>query len=144
MNQIDNIMALADEWADECAGCDSEHLAAGSVRRQALRAAIEAALTPGEPVACLVGIKGSAFDSPKTKRAYTYAEQPGNIAASKLGRAFAVAALQSAGDSIDHGLTLLKELQKEGFGVFEVVAEYTAPQPQHKQGAAAIDAAIER
>lgn len=83
-----------------------------------------------EPVACLVGIKGSVFDLPTTKRAYTYAEQPGNVVASRLGRSCDAAALQSAGDGIDRGLALLQELQKEGFGVFNLGAEYAAaPEP---------------
>jgi hypothetical protein len=125
MNQIENIMELAKEYRDA--------IIEDGIKRQALRAAIEQVLAvqpKQEPVACLVGMKGSAFDPPETKRAYTYAEQPGNIAASKLGRAFAVAALQSAGDSIDRGLALLKELEKEGFGVFEVGAEYTVPKQE--------------
>jgi hypothetical protein len=46
VNQIDNIMALADEYADY-----SHSNAHCHTRRQALRAAIEAALTPGGPVA---------------------------------------------------------------------------------------------
>jgi hypothetical protein len=79
-----------------------------------------------EWVACFIGAKGSAFDSPTTKRAYTYAEQPGNLAAYKLGDACDAAALQSAGDNIDRGLALLQELQKKGFGVFVLGAEYTA------------------
>ena len=80
-----------------------------------------------EPVACLIGTKGSAFDSPTTKRAYTYAEQPGNVVASRLGLACNAAASQSAGDSIDRGLGLLQALQKQGFGVFDLGAEYAAP-----------------
>ena len=84
-----------------------------------------------EPVACLIGTKGSAFDSPTTKRAYTYAEQPGNVVASRLGLACNAAASQSAGDSIDRGLGLLQELQRQGFGVFDLGAEYAAP-PQRK------------
>ena len=80
-----------------------------------------------EPVACLIGTKGSAFDSPTTKRAYTYAEQPGNVVASRLGLACNAAASQSAGDSIDRGLGLLQELQRQGFGVFDLGAEYAAP-----------------
>jgi hypothetical protein len=80
-----------------------------------------------EPVACFIGAKGSAFDLPTTKRAYTYAEQPGNVVASRLGLACNAAASQSAGDSIDRGLGLLQELQKQGFGVFDLGAEYVAP-----------------
>jgi hypothetical protein len=77
------------------------------------------------PVACLVGIKGSAFDLPATKRAYTYAEQPDNVIAYKLGKACESATQQRAGDGIDRGLALLQEFQKEGFGVFDIGAEYT-------------------
>jgi hypothetical protein len=80
-----------------------------------------------EPVACFIGAKGSAFDLPTTKRAYTYAEQPGNVAASKLGRSLETAKRCSAGDGIDAGLVLLKALQSEGFGVFQLGAEYTHP-----------------
>lgn len=65
-----------------------------------------------------LGIYGKAFDSPQTRRAYTYGEQPDNVAANKLGRAVLRAA--SGGDGIDYGLSLLKHLQVEGFGVFEL------------------------
>jgi hypothetical protein len=91
----------------------------------ALRAALEQ--QEQEPVACFIGIKGSAYDLPTTKRAYTYADQPGNVDASKLGRAIETAKHCSAGDSIDAGLVLLKALQAEGFGVFQLGAEYTHP-----------------
>lgn len=65
-----------------------------------------------------LSLYGRAFDTPKTRRAYTYREQPDNIGAYKLGRAVLRAA--SGGDSIDYGLSLLKQLQAEGFGVFEL------------------------
>lgn len=65
-----------------------------------------------------LGLHGKAFDGPKDRRAYTYAEQPDNAVAWKLGQAAARAA--AGGDPIDHGLALLKELQAEGFGVFEL------------------------
>lgn len=78
-----------------------------------------------EPMACFVGMKGRAFDLPTTKRAYTYKQQPDNVIAYKLGRACEAAAQQSAGDGIDRGLALLQELQNEGFGVFDIGAEYT-------------------
>ena len=47
--QIDELMRLADEWADECAGCDGAHLAEQSTRRKTLRNALQAALVQGEP-----------------------------------------------------------------------------------------------
>jgi hypothetical protein len=81
-----------------------------------------------QPVACFIGAKGSAFDLPETKRAYTYKEQPGNAVASKLGRACEAAIKQRAGDNIDRGLDLLQELQEAGFGVFALGAEYIAAQ----------------
>lgn len=65
-----------------------------------------------------LGLYGRAFDTPQTRRAYTYREQPDNIGAYKLGRA--AAGTSPGGDSIDHGLSLLKELQAHGFGVFEL------------------------
>lgn len=39
--QVENIMLLADEWADECAGCDSSHLTESSLRRKVLQRAVE-------------------------------------------------------------------------------------------------------
>lgn len=65
-----------------------------------------------------LGLHGREYDTPQTRRAYTYREQPDNIGAYKLGRAVLRAA--SGGDSIDYGLSLLKHLQAEGFGVFEL------------------------
>lgn len=65
-----------------------------------------------------LGLYGRAFDTPQTRRAYTYQEQPDNLGAYKLGRAVLHAA--SGGDSIDYGLSLLKQLQAQGFGVFEL------------------------
>lgn len=67
-----------------------------------------------------LGITGKAYDDPETKRAYTYVDQPDNLAASKLGHASVKASLPSVGDSIDRGLLLLRELQDQGFGVFEL------------------------
>lgn len=69
---------------------------------------------------CKLGTSGKAYDAPEAKRAYTYADQPDNLAASKLGRANVKASLPCAGDSIDRGLLLLRELQDQGFGVFEL------------------------
>lgn len=65
-----------------------------------------------------LGIYGRAFDTPETKRAYTYAEQPDNHGACKLG--LAALATEPGGDLIDHGLSLLKALETNGYGVFEL------------------------
>jgi hypothetical protein len=70
-----------------------------------------------------IGNRGAAYDPRDAKRAFTYDHQPGNIDASKLGRATVVASLASAGDSVDRGLALLKALQEEGFGVFQIGQE---------------------
>ncbi|WEW97740.1 hypothetical protein P3T65_26520 [Pseudomonas nitroreducens] len=67
-----------------------------------------------------LGIMGKAYDDPEAKRAYTYTDQPDNLAASKLGQANVNASLPYAGDSIDRGLLLLRKLQDQGFGVFEL------------------------
>lgn len=66
-----------------------------------------------------LGNYGAAFDLPGNRRAYTYDHQPGNVEASRLGSACLQAASASAGDTIDRGLGLLKELQAQGFGVFD-------------------------
>lgn len=119
--------AVIDRW-DSPSWKDQPHTAEYIAE---LRKALDAEIAQSvEPYACVIGAKGSAFDMPQTKRAYTYAEQPGNIVASKLGAACVEAMASSAGDSIDRGLGLLHELQKEGFGVFDLGAEYAPPQPQ--------------
>lgn len=75
-----------------------------------------------------LGNYGQAYDMPGTKRAFTYSAQPGNREAHVLGRALEDAKRQKAGDSIDAGLNLLKSLQKNGFGVFQLDdAERTTP-----------------
>lgn len=85
-----------------------------------------------------VGNRGAAYDPPNTHRAFTYEHQPGNIDASRLGRATNAAAAASAGDSIDRGLSLLKELQAIGFGVFQI----GPPAPVQAAPQEAEDAAI--
>lgn len=65
-----------------------------------------------------LGLYGRAFDTPQTRRAYTYQHQPDNLDAYSLGRA--AASTSPGGDNIDRGLSLLKELQAHGFGVFEL------------------------
>ncbi|MED5608523.1 hypothetical protein VV867_12580 [Pseudomonas sp. JH-2] len=73
-----------------------------------------------------LGIYGKAYDLPETKRAYTYAEQPDNLGASRLGRALSETVQVTFGDHIDGGLALLRALEGAGFGVFELA---DAPQP---------------
>jgi hypothetical protein len=93
------------------------------VALSAIERALSSPRQEGEAVAWSViqiGNRGAAYDSSDTKRAFTYDHQPGNIDASRLGRATDVAAVASAGDSIDRGLALLKALQENGFGVFQV------------------------
>lgn len=82
---------------------------------------------PGEVVSLQldrkVGMYGSAYDPPGPCRAYTYEHQPSNLPAYSLGQAHAAAAAMSAGDNIDRGLGLLKALEEQGFGVFEIERE---------------------
>lgn len=51
---------------------------------------------------------------------WTYQNQPGNVIAWALGTACRKANESPAGDPIDRGLALLRELQEEGVGVFEI------------------------
>lgn len=44
MNQVETIMRLADEWADQCGGYDSSHLAETSTKRKALLDALNEVL----------------------------------------------------------------------------------------------------
>jgi|GEM_PF-6418069 len=126
--------AVPSDTALRRAGLFLDSLDSGCKEVQTLRRLIAAAPQPSEGVeqewtVCLVGMRGGAYDTPETKRAYTYAEQPNNIHAHRLGMASHAAATASAGDAIDRGLGLLKALQEAGFGVFQIGAEYTAPRP---------------
>jgi hypothetical protein len=69
---------------------------------------------------CKLGRYGAAFDPASTHYAYTYADQPDNVGAMKLGRA--ALAVKPGGDEIDAGLSLLDRLSREGFGVFQIAA----------------------
>ena len=69
-----------------------------------------------------VGIRGKAYDPPKTCRAYTFKEQPDNVGAWRLGEAAQGCNSVSSGDLIDVGLGLLNHLEKHGFGVYELSA----------------------
>lgn len=80
-----------------------------------------------------IGSLGTAYDSPNTRRAFTYTDQPGNVPAWKLGEAVRAAAEASAGDPIDRGLSLLKAMQDKGFGVFELGALSATPPAQAVQ-----------
>lgn len=66
----------------------------------------------------ILGSWGRAFDGPRTQRAYTYKEQPGNEVAWLLGSAVREALKTPGGDPIDLGLSLLRELELRGLGVF--------------------------
>jgi hypothetical protein len=84
----------------------------------------------GESIGPLtLGLRGKAFDPPGTHRTYTYAEQPDNQGAWRLGEALVEAHAMPAGDHIDGGLGLLKALQLRGFGVFEMDQAMTKEQP---------------
>jgi len=71
-----------------------------------------------EPEQYEIGIYGKAYDGPGKHRAYTHREQPDNFAAGRLGEA--ARAARPGGDLIDYGLSLLRQLQEQGFGVFEI------------------------
>lgn len=77
-----------------------------------------------------LGITGKAYDVPGTRRAYTYQHQPDNQGAWKLGRACCAAYMEGGGDCIDFGLGLLKQLEANGFGVYEL-GEAKAAELQH-------------
>jgi hypothetical protein len=57
-----------------------------------------------------------------TGRVLTYRNQPDNVGAWRLGEACRRAAELPAGDYIDRGLGLLKELQAKGYGVIALTA----------------------
>lgn len=55
--------------------------------------------------------------------AYTYTgRQPGNLDAWRIGDACSAASKASAGDSIDRGLVLLRELEATGFAILPLDA----------------------
>ncbi|MBR8054198.1 hypothetical protein [Burkholderia vietnamiensis] len=57
----------------------------------------------------------------------TYANQPDNIGAWRIGEACREA--NAGGDPIDHGLSLLKELQARGYGIVALAAHPGQPEP---------------
>lgn len=94
------------------------------------RAALDAVIADARREVSLkvvLGMRGEAFDGPNDARAYTYRHQPGNVMASRIGEATAIAAQQDrCGDYIDRGLVMLRELQTRGLGVFTFHADMTA------------------
>lgn len=56
--------------------------------------------------------------TPPPAKVLTYKNQPGNVGAWRLGEACRHA--KPGGDPIDHGLSLLKELQDRGYGVISL------------------------
>lgn len=54
---------------------------------------------------------------------FTYTSQPcDNVIAWRIGEACSKASVTSAGDYIDRGLSLLKELQRKGYGIADISA----------------------
>lgn len=81
------------------------------------------------PLTRTLGALGAAFDPPGPHRAYTYEHQPHNGPAYSLGCAVAAAKNMPAGDEIDVGLALLKAMQAQGFGVFEIKPSAITKEP---------------
>lgn len=92
----------------------------GGTLQTVYRAMLNAAPAAPAAQAYEIGIYGKAYDLPSKRRAYTYDEQPDSVVASRL--ACALSSVEPGGDSIDHGLSLLNQLQEAGFGVFELAA----------------------
>jgi hypothetical protein len=67
-----------------------------------------------------------------TGRMLTYRNQPDNVGAWQLGEACRRAAELPAGDYIDRGLGLLKELQAKGYGVIALTAAQSASASEGK------------
>lgn len=111
-----------------------------------LNKALFSASESAEPACISLGARtlgnyGAAYDPPGKHRAYTYEHQPGNAEASRIGRACLYAATASAGDTIDRGLGLLKELQEQGFGVFDVEASRWHAAPVAAQNQQSVNSA---
>lgn len=67
-----------------------------------------------------IGMYGAAYDGPQDARAYTYEHPPSNQHAWCIGKAASNTAKDRAGDYIDVGLSLLRHLSEQGFGVFSL------------------------
>ena len=67
-----------------------------------------------------IGMYGAAYDGPQDARAYTYEHTPSNQHAWCIGEAASNTAKDRAGDYIDVGLSLLRHLSEQGFGVFSL------------------------
>lgn len=99
----------------------AEVLDENSPIRDAIRAHVAGPQAPIERIAedngpmCAVDMDNGLRSYP-----WTYINQPGNIGASVLGNCALRA--KPGGDSIDHGLSLLRELHLQGLGIARVPA----------------------
>jgi len=82
---------------------------------------------PGAGQVIKIGSYGKAFDLAGDRRAYTYKHQPDNATAWQIGDASSRA--EAGGDLIDRGLSLLKVLEAQGFGVFELAEDAATQAP---------------
>jgi hypothetical protein len=85
----------------------------------------EAVAVPGD-----LALGETIYTPPGEEVRFCYTRgQPDNVNAWRLGEACRRASEHPGGDYIDHGLSLLKELEARGYGVFRFVKD-TTPQPR--------------
>ncbi|MCD9087391.1 hypothetical protein [Stenotrophomonas sp. SY1] len=106
-----------DELPDDRPG---EVMEAAAKARWALRRVLSAPLADASPKGGSDAPTRDHIDADNGLRSYpwTYQNQPGNLGASALGDCARLA--HPGGDSIDHGLSLLRELHVRGFGIVRV------------------------
>ncbi len=129
MNQIEYIMALADEYAwAQCKVGDygeAEDIQANVDTRQALRAAIEQALTPGEPVATWENTYGMKEWQVHALRAGWW-PQPKQEPVEKRDLLYATVAMQEReAQRIENIVGTLEQIKQEKLAMLAA-----APQPQ--------------
>jgi len=158
MNQIDNIMKLADEYAAASietalsrTGDLMEFVVAEKAKKQALRAAIEQALTPGEPVANKVlhyyyaALAGDMTRKEMEAAVHKLLGQPqqplfGDLIAQHPGLSEELAEMQAPNQEPVACKTLCDLCVKRGYescaNVAKITAIPAAPQPQQSEAEA--------
>jgi hypothetical protein len=114
---------LADEWENDHVRGWEDRMNQCIAEANALLASQPTA--PPAPVSVPEGLRPAGFNESAHVTVMTYARQPGNVEAWRLGEARANS--KPGGDYIDGGLSLLKELHCRGYGVVRVDALPTNP-----------------
>lgn len=111
-------------WSHGTMGPDDFSLVAEDGDRVAeIADAAIAAMRPAPAAGDALGVVTLVTRQGRGQELFTYTSQPcDNVIAWRIGEACSKASHASAGDYIDRGLSLLKELQRKGYGIADISA----------------------